>query len=61
MTRAFHITQPSRSVLGRNGGMSAESLREVPVVAALCFWVTTLLTSWVLVGLVVAGIWWVVT
>ena len=58
MARAFHIHQTSRSVQGRGDGMSAESPREFPAAAAICFWAAL---SWVLAGLVVAGIWRVVT
>jgi len=41
--------------------VSVEYAREVPFAAMVCFWVATLLSSWMLVGLVVAGIFWLAT
>jgi hypothetical protein len=61
MARAFHITQASQSLPGRGDGMRAESPREVPVAEVIGVWLAAALTGWVLVGLVLAGIWRVVT
>jgi len=41
--------------------MSAEYPREAPFLAIICLWLATLVTSWMLVGFVVAGVWWLVT
>lgn len=41
--------------------MSVEYSREAPFSAIVCFWLATLVTSWVLMGFAVAGIWWLVT
>ncbi|CAN5832628.1 hypothetical protein BH18ACT13_BH18ACT13_12400 [soil metagenome] len=54
-------TQSNRAVLRNRNGVSVEYAREVPFAAMVCFWVATLLSSWMLVGLVVAGIFWLAT
>ncbi|CAN5758426.1 hypothetical protein BH20ACT14_BH20ACT14_13850 [soil metagenome] len=51
-------TQANREVTETSNGLSAEYPRGTPFVAVICFWVASLLASWVLVGFVVAGIWW---
>ena len=42
-------------------GISEEHPREAPFVAVIGLWVATLLASWALLGLTVAGVWWLVT
>ena len=61
MAPAIPYPQASRSELGRDAGLSAESPGELSGAAMIGVWVASVLTSWVLAGLVVAGIWWVVT
>lgn len=61
MARAFHITQASPSLPGSGDGMRAESPCELPGAAVIGVWLASALTGWVLAGLVVAGIWRVLT
>ncbi len=60
MTRAFPITQESKSVMGRGDGMSATTryTREVPTRGAIWFWLGAILMSWGLLGCLAAVIWW---
>lgn len=44
-----------------SNGLTAEYPRGTPFLAVICFWVASLLASWVLVGFMVAGIWWLFT
>ena len=46
---------------GRGGDLNVDYQREAPLGAVVFFWTTTLIASWALMGLLVAGIWWVVT
>lgn len=39
---------------------TVQHTREVALRGAIWFWLVTLLMGWVIVGCVVAGIWWVV-
>ena len=54
MAHALDITQARRSV-------RPESAHDLLVAAVIGFWLAAVLTTWMLVGLVVAAIWRVVT
>jgi hypothetical protein len=58
---ASTIAIAGRPVVARGSDMSVGYPREVSNAAIACFWAATVLASWVLVGLVVAGIWVLVT
>jgi len=45
----------------RGDAVSIEYPRETPFGAVIYVWAATALASWVLVGFVVAGVWWIVT
>jgi hypothetical protein len=47
--------------MGRGDETSVDYPREVSFAAGIFVWATTVLASWVFVGFVVAGIWWLVT
>ncbi len=53
-------SQANRSVVVQGDGKSAAYTREVSIAAVVCVWAATILASWALVGLVAAGIWWLV-
>lgn len=61
MTREFPITQATWLVMERGDAVSIEYPRETPFGAVIYVWAATALASWVLVGFVVAGVWWIVT
>ena len=54
-------SEANRSVTRRGDDLSIDYQREAPWGAVVCFWAASLIASWVLLGLAVAGIWWVVT
>ena len=56
MAPAIPYPEASRSDLGRNAGLGAESPSELSGAAMIGVWVASVLMSWVLAGLVVAGI-----
>ena len=49
------------AVTGKGGDLNVDYQREAPLGAVFCFWAATLIGSWTLLILAVAGIWWAVT
>ena len=54
-------SEANRSVTRRGDDLSVDYQREAPLGAVVFFWAASLIASWMLLALVVAGIWWVVT
>ena len=47
--------------MGRVDEVGVGYPRDISSAAVVSFWAATVLASWVLLGLAVAGIWWLVT
>lgn len=60
MAHAFPITQANVVGDERGDAMSVEC-RQIPSRSVVRIWAATALASWVLVGFVVVGVWWIVT
>lgn len=57
-----HSVSRTATWLEKGGGaVSVQYPRETPPGAIVSLWLATVLASWMLVGLVVAGVWWIVT